>query len=119
VRREAGVRTDGLDALIDVGVNVYAPLPAASLSSILRRLRYAVPEWSGHRTAALQRARHRLAHVSVGSVDWYGPAGELPGVSEPDDGVRLLAPFDPVVWDRRRFELLWNWPYRFWPRGRA
>ena len=27
--------------------------------------------------------------------------------------VRLLAPFDPVVWDRRRFELLWGWPYRF------
>jgi uncharacterized protein len=25
----------------------------------------------------------------------------------------LLAPFDPVVWDRRRFELLWGWPYRF------
>ena len=23
------------------------------------------------------------------------------------------APFDPVVWDRRRFELLWNWAYRF------
>jgi len=25
----------------------------------------------------------------------------------------LLAPFDPVVWDRDRFELLWNWEYRF------
>ena len=31
----------------------------------------------------------------------------------PDDAVRLLAPFDPVVWDRRRFELFWGWPYRF------
>jgi uncharacterized protein len=27
--------------------------------------------------------------------------------------VRLLAPFDPLVWDRRRFEHLWGWPYRF------
>jgi uncharacterized protein YcaQ len=27
--------------------------------------------------------------------------------------VRVLAPFDPIVWDRRRFELLWGWPYRF------
>jgi uncharacterized protein YcaQ len=27
--------------------------------------------------------------------------------------VRFLAPFDPVVWDRRRFELFWKWPYRF------
>ena len=29
------------------------------------------------------------------------------------DTVRLLAPFDPVVWDRRRFELFWGWAYRF------
>jgi uncharacterized protein YcaQ len=27
--------------------------------------------------------------------------------------VRLLAPFDPVAWDRRRFEILWGWAYRF------
>jgi hypothetical protein len=27
--------------------------------------------------------------------------------------VRLLAPFDPIVWDRRRFALLWGWSYRF------
>jgi len=26
--------------------------------------------------------------------------------------VWLLAPFDPVVWDRRRFKL-WGWAYRF------
>ena len=27
--------------------------------------------------------------------------------------MRLLAPFDPVVWDRRRFEPFWGWAYRF------
>ena len=27
--------------------------------------------------------------------------------------VRLLAPFDPVVWDRARFSLFWGWDYRF------
>jgi uncharacterized protein YcaQ len=27
--------------------------------------------------------------------------------------VRLLTPFDPVVWDRDRFEMLWDWQYRF------
>ena len=34
-------------------------------------------------------------------------------VRHPLASVRLLAPFDPVVWDRRRFELLWGWAYRF------
>jgi hypothetical protein len=27
--------------------------------------------------------------------------------------VRLLAPFDPLVWDRDRWEILWGWTYRF------
>jgi len=27
--------------------------------------------------------------------------------------VRFLAPFDPLVWDRSRFEHLWGWRYRF------
>jgi uncharacterized protein YcaQ len=27
--------------------------------------------------------------------------------------VRLFAPFDPVVWDRLRFEIFWDWAYRF------
>jgi uncharacterized protein YcaQ len=29
------------------------------------------------------------------------------------DIVRLLAPFDPLVHDRDRFEILWRWVYRF------
>lgn len=37
----------------------------------------------------------------------------MPAAREPDDTLRLLTPFDPIVWDRRRFELLWGWPYRF------
>jgi uncharacterized protein YcaQ len=44
-------------------------------------------------------------------VDWYWP--EDAARAEPDDQVRLLAPFDPVVWDRRRFEIFWGWAYRF------
>ncbi len=34
-----------IDALVDVAVNLYAPLPASSLSIVVRRLRYAVPQW--------------------------------------------------------------------------
>jgi hypothetical protein len=30
-----------------------------------------------------------------------------------EERVRLLAPFDPLVWDRTRFEHFWGWPYRF------
>lgn len=102
-----------VDALVDVVVNLYAPLPAVSLSSAVSRLRYAVPHWRGLLEAARARARKRLSHVRVDGVDWYWPAGEHPTKATAETAVRLLAPFDPVVWDRRRFELFWGWAYRF------
>jgi uncharacterized protein len=111
--RDRAGRRAHLDALVDVIVRNYAPLPGPSLSALVRRLRYAVPQWTGEVDGALQRARHRLAQTRIEGVDWYWPAGEPVGTTEPADVVRLLAPFDPLVWDRRRFQLLWNWEYRF------
>lgn len=108
----AGTR---LDALIDIIVKKYAPLPAASLAELLRHLRGGAPQWTEHRVPALERAKQRLAHAKVAGIDWYWPAMETP-ISprwQPDEGVRLLTPFDPVVWDRRRFEIFWKWRYRF------
>lgn len=104
-----------LDALIDVAVRAYAPLPASSLGPVLRRLRFGAPQLRRGLDAALVRARKRLAHGRVDGVEWYWPADERPDVIADalDDEVRLLAPFDPIVWDRVRFERLWGWAYRF------
>ena len=102
-----------IDALVDVVVNIYAPLPGSTLSYYVRRLRYAAPQWQGEIAAALRRARERLAHAHVDGVDWYWPNEENPRRAITPDAVRLLAPFDPVVHDRTRFELLWGWTYRF------
>src|SRR5262245_12764309 len=130
VRREAGIRIYGarepaeaagdrreraarIDALADILVRKYAPLPASSLSMLVSRLRYAVPLWRADLKAALHRAKLRLAHERVDGVDWYWPAGESIDTATAADSARLLAPFDPIVWDRRRFELLWDWSYRF------
>jgi uncharacterized protein YcaQ len=132
-RREGGIRiyapassaavaasdpTAALDALIDVVVRKYAPLPAASLTQVISRLRYGAPQWRGELKSATLRARQRLHSAHVAGTDWFWPAGESPSavareLNAAPDQVRLLAPFDPVVWDRRRFELLWGWAYRF------
>ena len=105
-------RRSRVDALVDVVVRIYAPLPAASLSVYVRRLRYAAPQWREEFAAALERAKERLLHARVDGTDWYWPAtsGDKAQV---DERVRLLAPFDPVVHDRARFERLWGWAYRF------
>jgi len=106
-------RRTRIDALVDVVVNIYAPLPGPSLSFYIRRLQYAVPQWRSEITGAQKRARERLAHARVAAVDWYWPSGENPRRVVIPDSVRLLTPFDPVVHDRARFELLWGWTYRF------
>lgn len=105
-----------MDALVNVIVAQYAPLPAASLGQLVGYLLGGgVPQWRDQRKAMLQRARARLSSAVVDGVTWFWPVGEslVSRRGAVDEQVRLLAPFDPVVWDRRRFELLWGWPYRF------
>jgi uncharacterized protein YcaQ len=135
-RRERGVRLYALplahehdrsanpdasfDALIDVAVATYAPLPAATLSRLVMWLgTVAVPQWRERRRPALERAKARLPQSTVDGCRWYWPVGENPGGRRYakdellDEQLRLLAPFDPIVWDRERFERFWGWAYRF------
>jgi uncharacterized protein len=113
--RRAEPEEASLDRLIDFAVRKYAPLPATSLTQLIARLRYAAPQWRGGLRGAVPRAKERLSRARVDGVDWFWPADEaLPRRGDvADERVRLLAPFDPVVWDRRRFELFWGWQYRF------
>ncbi len=134
-RREAGIRLYApplahehtppdpdttLDTLIDVAVAKYAPLPAATLSRLVMAVgTYAVPQWHDRRRNALMRAKTRLPQATVDGIRWYWPAGENPAARRfarddvLDEELRLLAPFDPLIWDRERFERFWGWAYRF------
>jgi uncharacterized protein YcaQ len=100
---------------VDVVVQKYAPLSASSLGQLLSLLCGGAPQWRAQRGEALGRAKQRLAHLRVDGIDWYWPAGDRPSSVRwrPDASVRLLTPFDPIVWDRRRFEVFWGWAYRF------
>ena len=102
-------------ALVELIVRKYAPLPAASLTYLVRLLGYGAPHLKTPIQAALGHARDTLPSCRIDGVTWYWPTGENPNARRHalDDQVRLLAPFDPVVWDRRRFELLWGWTYKF------
>lgn len=104
-----------LDALVDVIVHAYAPLSERSLKELIGHLRGGAPQWAHLRSIAFARAQERLASATVDSQTYYWPADENPTSRRhaPAKAVRLLAPFDPLVWDRRRFEHLWGWAYRF------
>jgi uncharacterized protein len=112
-------------AILEQLVDLYGPLPVASL----RQLANMVTESSVaplERERALVRllAARTLARETIGGVTYVWRAGagkniaaddvaDNPADGSVDDPVRLLAPFDPIVWDRRRFEQLWGWAYRF------
>ncbi len=102
-------------ALVELVVRKYAPLPAASFGYLVSLLGHGAPQLRSESRAAMRLARAQLASVVIDGTTWLWPADEDPASRRhaPDEAVRLLAPFDPVVWDRRRFELLWGWAYRF------
>lgn len=128
-RREAGIRiyetADHVDhgqppaqrarALLSMVLHKYAPLPSRSLGHLASLLGGGAPQLRPQMRAALVEARRELPQVCIDGVTWYWPDGDNPASARHavDEQVRLLAPFDPVVWDRLRFELLWGWTYRF------
>src|SRR6266481_4833633 len=93
---------------------LYAPLPAASLGYLGGLLRYGVPHLAAEARQVQERAKSRYAHAQVDGLLWFWPQGEkLVAARHPvDERLCFLAPFDPVVWDRRRFQLFWGWEYK-------
>ena len=103
------------ESLLDMVVALYAPLPSASLGYLTTLLRYGAPHLHIETRQAFKRAKERYAHAQVEGTTWYWPADEKPRSPKhaPDEGLRFLAPFDPIAWDRRRFQLFWGWTYKF------
>jgi uncharacterized protein YcaQ len=96
-----------------VVANILAPVAKKTLQAIASRLRRFVPGVADHRTMLRELLYSgELKEQSVDNISYVWPACHIVG-EEPPRRVRLLAPFDPLVWDRRRFEHLWQWSYRF------
>ncbi|GGM00432.1 DNA glycosylase AlkZ-like family protein [Deinococcus aerophilus] len=93
---------------------LYGPLPEASLGYLITLSRFGFPHLHRPLRAAFRRAvQEELAGAVVDGLRYVWPAAwSLSDLPAPR-GVRIVGPFDPLVWDRRRFEHLHGWPYRF------
>ncbi len=95
--------------LVMLVTNIFAPAPQKNLQS----LRFSRPESCNTRSILdeLIQSGKIVRHVVNGIA--YLASAEIEKLQEPPRVVRFLAPFDPLIWDRARFELLWGWNYRF------
>ena len=122
-RREKGIRiyevapscreditpAERLRKLVMVVAGILAPVPETSLHSNI----------AGYRSLGNTRAIVRdllntgeLEKETIDGITYVWPYTKA-SPAEPPPIVRFLAPFDPLVWDRQRFEHLWGWRYRF------
>lgn len=122
-RREQGIRVyelasssveplpppERLRRLTMVIADILAPVPQKTLQANIARYR----RLGDPRAAVAGLIRDgQLQQQTVEGMTYVWPPRSTPLLERPPS-VRFLAPFDPVVWDRRRFEHLWGWPYRF------
>ncbi|MEP7330224.1 MAG: crosslink repair DNA glycosylase YcaQ family protein [Betaproteobacteria bacterium] len=99
-------------ALMLLLLESYAPLPENSYWQLVRMItESSLSATLRDRTWKAMRTDPQIERIDIDGVTWVTPADEVRRNDVPDR-VRLLAPFDPVVWDRRRFAAFWGWEYR-------
>jgi len=122
-RREKGIRIyeaapprpehtstdERLRKLVMAFTTIFAPVPETSLHSNIARYR----SLGDVRAVVRDLVKSgELEKQTVESRTYLWPhSTNTP--QQPPSMVRFLAPFDPLVWDRQRFEHLWGWRYRF------
>lgn len=108
------IRCSRAGQLLDILVQLYAPLPESTLNYLCTLLRNGVRHLTTEIRQVREHAKSRYGHAHVDGHVWFWPRSENPMSRRHviDDKLRFLTPFDPVVWDRRRFKLFWDWEYK-------
>jgi uncharacterized protein YcaQ len=104
---------DRFKKLLMTVANILSPVPEKTLHSLTARFRRWIPQAPSSRATVSDLLRTgELEKQTIDGFNYLWPTSRKPHDAVPRR-VRFLAPFDPIVWDRRRFEHLWAWPYRF------
>jgi len=102
-----------LQRMLSLAAGVLAPVSARTLGAMGQRWCRHIKDPPKARPVIAEMCQEGLLGTTeVDGVQYVWPAGAESAEGTPRR-VRFLAPFDPLVWDRSRFEHLWGWPYRF------
>jgi uncharacterized protein len=97
-------------ALVLAALRILSPLAEKTLGIATYQIRKHVGETKSTVEKLLKEGA--LVREKIDRVNYIRIADEELRTQE-HEGVKFLSPFDPLVWDRSRFEHLWGWPYRF------
>lgn len=102
-------RNERLRKLIVIIATILAPVPEATLQANIARYRHL-----GNPRVTLRDLLKsaELEKQAIDGMSYVWPQSKTIHDEAPRN-VRFLAPFDPLIWDRQRFEHLWGWRYRF------
>ena len=95
-------------------IEILSPVSESGLGRAIGQLRAASGGLDCNTALKALLTSGEVEYHTVGGIRYYIPAGAITRQQDAvNNKVRFLAPFDPVVWDRKRFEHLWGWSYRF------
>lgn len=94
-------------------VRLFEPVHSKTLGEVLARVRHSAPGLRPTRSLIAELTKSGQLRHDILDGHTYLSTVENPWQTVDESKVRFLAPFDPIVWDRRRFEHLWGWAYRF------
>ena len=103
-----------LEQLALVLARLLAPVPQSTLTGLVAKVaRMTIGAQQRPGPVADLLARGLLAATEIDGTSYLWPADTASPARASAPALRFLAPFDPLVWCRRRFEHLWGWDYRF------
>ncbi len=110
---ETRSRTERAEHLTLLVARILAPVSMQTLSATMAPVARSILG-PGVRSSAIHDLLRSgaLQAEEADGIRYIRPA-DLPFSGQVRRRVRFLAPFDPLVWDRRRFEHFWDWSYRF------
>jgi uncharacterized protein YcaQ len=105
-------RAEAVSALLHSILHIYSPIPESSLGYLISLSRYGAPHLASEIRSAFKAQKEQMRSAVVDGLRYFW-LDERTREPKEERQVRFLSPFDPVVWDRRRFEHLHGWGYKF------
>lgn len=96
--------------IVQATIDILSPVTSKGLAEATYRVR----RWLGETKTVIDELV-KSGDVIMAKIDgltYYWSHAIEHDYGQPT-GVKFLAPFDPLVWDRHRFEHIWGWQYRF------